>query len=57
MEVRLRMYAFLVFRGLCKLSMKIPPKEALTNPLLMRRKLFALELLKIAGPIFQTSER
>ncbi|KAM0009665.1 putative Sec7 domain, mon2, dimerization and cyclophilin-binding domain, Sec7 domain superfamily [Helianthus debilis subsp. tardiflorus] len=58
---KLRRDAFLVFRALCKLSMKTPPKEALVDPLLMRGKLLALELLKIllenAGPIFRTSER
>ncbi|KAI3703224.1 hypothetical protein L1987_73146 [Smallanthus sonchifolius] len=58
---KLRRDAFLVFRALCKLSMKTPPKEALADPLLMRGKLLALELLKIllenAGPVFRTSER
>ncbi|MBA0646278.1 hypothetical protein Goklo_014252, partial [Gossypium klotzschianum] len=53
--------AFLVFRALCKLSMKTPPKEALADPLLMRGKIVALELLKIllenAGTVFRTSER
>ncbi|KAK1418745.1 hypothetical protein QVD17_27891 [Tagetes erecta] len=58
---KLRRDAFLVFRALCKLSMKTPPKVALADPLLMRGKLLALELLKIllenAGPVFRTSER
>ncbi|KAL8238447.1 hypothetical protein R6Q59_015014 [Mikania micrantha] len=58
---KLRRDAFLVFRALSKLSMKTPPKEALADPLLMRGKLLALELLKIllenAGPVFRTSER
>ncbi|MFS7946475.1 putative guanine nucleotide exchange factor [Helianthus anomalus] len=58
---KLRRDAFLVFRALGKLSMKTPPKEALVDPLLMRGKLLALELLKIvlenARPIFRTSER
>ncbi|KAL4562789.1 hypothetical protein LXL04_026820 [Taraxacum kok-saghyz] len=58
---KLRRDAFLVFRALCKLSMKTPPKEALADPQLMRRKIVALELLKIllenAGAIFRTSER
>ncbi|TYH58718.1 hypothetical protein ES332_D08G173900v1 [Gossypium tomentosum] len=53
--------AFLVFRALCKLSMKTPPKEALADPLLMRGKIVALELLKIllenSGTVFRTSER
>ncbi|KAF9616941.1 hypothetical protein IFM89_033011 [Coptis chinensis] len=58
---KLRRDAFLVFRALCKLSMKTPPKEALTDPTLMRGKIVALELLKIllenAGAIFRTSDR
>ncbi|KAL5727977.1 Brefeldin A-inhibited guanine nucleotide-exchange protein 2 [Ranunculus cassubicifolius] len=58
---KLRRDAFLVFRALCKLSMKTPPKEALADPQLMRGKILALELLKIllenAGAIFRTSDR
>ncbi|XP_043715522.1 brefeldin A-inhibited guanine nucleotide-exchange protein 2-like [Telopea speciosissima] len=58
---KLRRDAFLVFRALCKLSMKTPPKEALNDPHLMRGKIVALELLKIllenAGAIFRTSDR
>lgn len=58
---KLRRDAFLVFRALCKLSMKTPPKEALADPSLMRGKIVALELLKIllenAGAIFRTSDR
>ncbi|KAM0945494.1 putative Sec7 domain, mon2, dimerization and cyclophilin-binding domain, Sec7 domain superfamily [Dioscorea sansibarensis] len=58
---KLRRDAFLVFRALCKLSMKTPPKEASTDPTLMRGKILALELLKIllenAGAVFRTSER
>ncbi|KAI0494704.1 hypothetical protein KFK09_024847 [Dendrobium nobile] len=58
---KLRRDAFLVFRALCKLSMKTPPKEALADPTLMRGKILALELLKIllenAGAIFRTSDR
>lgn len=58
---KLRRDAFLVFRALCKLSMKTPPKEAMSDPQLMRGKIVALELLKIllenAGTIFRTSDR
>lgn len=58
---KLRRDAFLVFRALCKLSMKTPPKEASTDPHLMKGKIVALELLKIllenAGAVFRTSER
>lgn len=58
---KLRRDAFLVFRALCKLSMKTPPKEALADQTLMRGKILALELLKIllenAGAVFRTSDR
>ncbi|WOL09683.1 hypothetical protein Cni_G18436 [Canna indica] len=58
---KLRRDAFLVFRALCKLSMKTPPKEAVVDPTLMKGKIVALELLKIllenAGAVFRTSER
>ncbi|KAL4586003.1 hypothetical protein LXL04_010633 [Taraxacum kok-saghyz] len=58
---KLRRDAFLVFRALCKLSMKTPPKDALADPILMRGKIIALELLKIllenAGTVFRTSEQ
>ncbi|KAI3796526.1 hypothetical protein L1987_39200 [Smallanthus sonchifolius] len=58
---KLRRDAFLVFRALCKLSMKTPSKDALADPQLMRGKIVALELLKIllenAGAVFRTSER
>ncbi|KAL8142211.1 hypothetical protein V2J09_015243 [Rumex salicifolius] len=65
MEVQIgnkfRRDAFLVFRALCKLSMKTPPKDSLSDPQLMRAKIVALELLKIllenAGAIFRTSDR
>ncbi|CAN0824546.1 Brefeldin A-inhibited guanine nucleotide-exchange protein 2 [Linum grandiflorum] len=58
---KLRRDAFLVFRALCKLSMKTPPKEASADPQLMKAKIVALELLKIllenAGAVFRTSDR
>ncbi|KAL6569404.1 Brefeldin A-inhibited guanine nucleotide-exchange protein 2 [Orobanche minor] len=58
---KLRRDAFLVFRALCKLSMKTPPKDAATDPQAMKGKIVALELLKIllenAGAVFRTSER
>ncbi|KAM3205154.1 hypothetical protein P3L10_028564 [Capsicum annuum] len=58
---KLRRDAFLVFRALCKFSLKTPPKKAATDPLLMKGKIVALELLKIllenAGAIFRTSDR
>lgn len=58
---KLRRDAFLVFRALCKLSMKTPPKEAAADLTLMKGKIVALELLKIllenAGAVFRTSDR
>ncbi|MCO5607714.1 hypothetical protein L7F22_061913 [Adiantum nelumboides] len=57
---KLRRDAFLVFRALCKLSMKSSPQEG-TDPLALRGKIIALELLKIllenAGEIFRKSDR
>ncbi|MCO5583638.1 hypothetical protein L7F22_037551 [Adiantum nelumboides] len=57
---KLRRDAFLVFRALCKLSMKSSPQEG-TDPLALRGKVIALELLKIllenAGEIFRKSDR
>ncbi|CAL9155252.1 unnamed protein product [Musa hybrid cultivar] len=57
---KLKRDAFLVFRALCKLSMKTPPKEAVVDPAHMKGKIVALELLKIllenAGAVFRTSE-
>eukprot|EP00249_Psilotum_nudum_P023695 c28957_g2_i1 orf=862-6204(-) len=58
---KLRRDAFLVFRALCKLSMKSPPQEGSSDMLSLRGKIVALELLKIllenAGAVFRTSER
>jgi len=60
-ENKLRRDACLVFRALCKLSMKAPPKESSADPQSMRGKILALELLKIllenAGAVFRTSEK
>ncbi|KAG6550387.1 hypothetical protein Mapa_008350 [Marchantia paleacea] len=58
---KLRRDAFLVFRALCKLSMKNPPQEGIADPFSLRGKIVALELLKIllenAGAVFRTSDR
>ncbi|EFJ24773.1 hypothetical protein SELMODRAFT_173646 [Selaginella moellendorffii] len=57
---KLRRDAFLVFRALCKLSMKVAPQEAMDN-VSLRGKILALELLKLllenAGAVFRTSDR
>ncbi|KAL1567357.1 brefeldin A-inhibited guanine nucleotide-exchange protein 2-like [Salvia divinorum] len=58
---KLRRDAFLVFRALCKLSMKTQLKDAAADPQAMKGKIVALELLKIllenAGEIFRNNER
>lgn len=59
---KLRRDAFLVFRALCKLSMRGPPQEgAGADPFAVRGKVVALELLKIclenSGAVFRTNER
>ena len=57
---KLRRDAFLVFRALCKLSMKSSSQEA-GDPLSMRGKILSLELLKIllenAGEVFRKSDK
>ncbi|CAI5510651.1 unnamed protein product [Closterium sp. Naga37s-1] len=58
---KLRRDAFLVFRALCKLSMKAPPAEGVVDPFAVRGKVVSLELLKIclenSGAVFRTNER
>lgn len=58
---KLRLDAFLMFRALCKLSMKNPPLEGVLDPFAVRGKIVSLELLKImlenAGAVFRTNER
>jgi brefeldin A-inhibited guanine nucleotide-exchange protein len=39
--------AFLVFRALCKLSMKQPPAEGVLDPFAVRGKVLSLEMLKV----------
>ncbi|XP_019432960.1 PREDICTED: brefeldin A-inhibited guanine nucleotide-exchange protein 2-like isoform X2 [Lupinus angustifolius] len=57
----LRRDAFLVFRALCKLSMKTLPKDMSSDLQSLKGKILALELLKIllenAGAVFRNSER
>lgn len=58
---KLRRDAFLVFRALCKLSMKNAPLEGTIDPFAVRGKIVSLELLKIclenSGPTFRNSDR
>eukprot|EP00898_Chlorokybus_atmophyticus_P004086 jgi/Chlat1/4679/Chrsp3S05617 len=53
--------AFLVFRALCKLSMKQPPAEGVLDPFAIRGKVLSLEMLKIllenSGSVFRNSEK
>jgi brefeldin A-inhibited guanine nucleotide-exchange protein len=57
---KLRRDAFLVFRALCKLSMKSPSQEG-GDPSPMRGKILSLELLNIllenAGEVFRKSDK
>ncbi|XP_058213796.1 brefeldin A-inhibited guanine nucleotide-exchange protein 1 isoform X1 [Rhododendron vialii] len=52
---------FLVFKNLCKLSMKYSSQENPDDQILLRGKILSLELLKVimdnAGPIWRTNER
>ncbi|WIA22572.1 hypothetical protein OEZ86_009559 [Tetradesmus obliquus] len=53
--------AFLVFRALCKLSIRTSDLVTVSDPTAVRGKLLALELLKVllenSGPAFKASER
>lgn len=52
---------FMVFKNLCKLSMKYSSQENPDDQILLRGKILSLELLKVimdnAGPIWRTNER
>lgn len=52
---------FMVFKNLCKLSMKYSSQENPDDHILLRGKILSLELLKVimdnAGPIWRTNER
>ncbi|KAI8465270.1 MAG: hypothetical protein J3K34DRAFT_525495 [Monoraphidium minutum] len=53
--------AFLVFRALCKLSIRTSDSATVADPTAVRGKLLALELLKVllenSGPTFRSSEK
>lgn len=53
--------AFLVFRALCKLSIRTSDSATMSDPTAVRGKILALELLKIllenSGPTFRTNEK
>ncbi|GMP64520.1 hypothetical protein CsSME_00025756 [Camellia sinensis var. sinensis] len=52
---------FMLFKNLCKLSMKFSSQEHPDDHILLRGKILSLELLKVimdnAGPIWRTNER
>lgn len=58
---KIREDGFLVFKNLCKLSMKFSSQEQSDDQMLLRGKTLSLELLKvvmdIGGPIWRTNER
>lgn len=60
-ESKIRADGFMLFKNLCKLSMKFSSKEHSDDQILLRGKILSLELLKIimdnGGPIWRTNER
>ncbi|XAR59899.1 hypothetical protein NMG60_11015909 [Bertholletia excelsa] len=58
---KIREDGFMLFKNLCKLSMKFSSQEHPDDQILLRGKTLSLELLKvimdIAGPIWRTDER
>eukprot|EP00258_Populus_trichocarpa_P038177 XP_024454196.1 brefeldin A-inhibited guanine nucleotide-exchange protein 1 isoform X1 [Populus trichocarpa] len=58
---KIREDGFLLFRNLCKLSMKFSSQETPDDQILLRGKILSLELLKViidnGGPIWRTDER
>ncbi|XP_031128388.1 brefeldin A-inhibited guanine nucleotide-exchange protein 1 [Ipomoea triloba] len=58
---KIREDGFMLFKNLCKLSMKFSSPEHSDDQILLRGKILSLELLKVvmdnAGPIWRSSER
>ncbi|KAJ0641190.1 putative Sec7 domain, armadillo-like helical, sec7 domain superfamily protein [Helianthus annuus] len=58
---KIRDSGVMVFKNLCKLSMKFSSQEQSDDQILLRGKMLSLELLKVimdnAGPIWRTNER
>ncbi|XP_048128461.1 brefeldin A-inhibited guanine nucleotide-exchange protein 1 isoform X2 [Rhodamnia argentea] len=58
---KIREDGFLLFKNLCKLSMKFSTQEQTDDQILLRGKILSLELLKVVidngGPIWRTNER
>ncbi|KAI4367330.1 hypothetical protein MLD38_023080 [Melastoma candidum] len=61
LESKIREDGFMVFKNLCKLSMKFSSQEQADDQILLRGKVLSLELLKVVmgngGPIWRTNER
>ncbi|GMH16314.1 hypothetical protein Nepgr_018155 [Nepenthes gracilis] len=57
----IREAAFMLFKNLCKLSMKFSTQDNSDDQILIRGKILSLELLKVvmdnAGPVWRTNER
>lgn len=60
-DSKIREDGFMLFKNLCKLSMKFSSQEHPDDHILLRGKILSLELLKVimdnAGPIWRTNER
>ncbi|PIA25663.1 hypothetical protein AQUCO_10900008v1 [Aquilegia coerulea] len=60
-DSKIREDGFLLFRNLCKLSMKFSAHDNPEDPYLLRGKVLSLELLKVmmenSGPIWRTNDR
>lgn len=58
---KIREDGFMLFKNLCKLSMKFSSQEHADDNILLRGKVLSLELLKVimdnAGPIWRSNER
>lgn len=58
---KLREDGFMLFKNLCKLSMKFSSQENADDLILLRGKILSLELLKVimdnGGPVWRTNER
>eukprot|EP00258_Populus_trichocarpa_P048428 XP_024464447.1 brefeldin A-inhibited guanine nucleotide-exchange protein 1 isoform X1 [Populus trichocarpa] len=58
---KIREDGFLLFRNICKLSMKFSSQETPDDQILLRGKILSLELLKVimdnGGPIWRSNER
>ncbi|KAM7258168.1 hypothetical protein ACFE04_013909 [Oxalis oulophora] len=60
-DSKVREDGFLLFKNLCKLSMKFSSQEHPDDQIILRGKVLSLELLKVimenAGPVWRTNER